>query len=100
MAMDTEAMVDTMVEDLDTTGERGPLMLMLMPTMDMDTTPMPMVMLPPTTATDMLPTILARGLLMLNPDTSEDITEDTVVMDMVDTEDTTTVELLHDVCSL
>merc|ERR1711926_75429 len=55
-------------------------------------------MLPP--ATDMLPTTLARGLLMLNPDTSEDITEDTVVMDMVDIEDTTTVELLHDVCSL
>merc|ERR1712029_68057 len=59
-----------------------------------------MAMLPPTTATDMLPTTLARGLLMLNPDTSEDITEDTVVMDMVDPEDTTTVKLLHDVCSL
>merc|ERR1719423_462639 len=44
----------------------------------------------------MLPPTLARGLLMLNPDTSEDITEDTVVMDMVDTEETTTVELLHD----
>merc|ERR1719385_252981 len=83
---------------VDTTEERGPLMLMLMPTMDSDTLmPIAMAMLPPTTA---LVTTLARGLLMLNPDTSEDITEDTVVMDMVDTEDTTTVELLHDACSL
>merc|ERR1712113_951526 len=72
---------------VDTTEERGPLMLMLMPTMDSDTLmPIAMAMLPPTTA---LVTTLARGLLMLNPDTSEDIMEDTVVMDMVDAEDTT-----------
>merc|ERR1711973_999662 len=96
-----DTMVDTTVdlaEDtmVDTTEARG--MLMLMPTMDSDTLmPTAMAMLPPTTA---LVTTLARGLLMLNLDTSEDITEDTVVMDMVDTEDTTTVELLHDACSL
>merc|ERR1711915_813893 len=94
MAMDTEVMVDTLAEAMDTTEERGLLMLMpmLMPTMAI---PMPMVMLLPTMDMLLMVTTLARGLLML----SLPMAMDTEVMvdteATVDTEDTIMVKFFQ-----
>merc|ERR1711872_1063457 len=92
--MDTEVMEDTMVDSEATTEERG--LLMPMPLLLPMLMPSP-TMLPPTTTvmlpltTDMPPMLTsARGLLTPSPVTDLD-TED-----MEATEDTTTVELLHD----
>merc|ERR1712198_371008 len=84
MVMDTEAMVDTMV--VDTTGERGLLMLMLMlsPTMVMDTEAM--------VDTDTEVTTEERDLPMLSLTMDTEVMEDT---EDTDTEDTTMVKLLH-----